>query len=152
MPADPCKLWTDSGKPQTPHSPRPKSSLLVNIRSGTSSNMGGAQVDFSPAACTSPLGTAAVVDGAQILITPLRHTVIPPPMAAAVMHTSELGLEAPGVACMAIRAARADLPEVGPGLQDFQQAPDGQSCRNSWIVLPREYCIELSPALHSSCI
>ena len=143
MPPDPCKLWTDPGKQQQTHT--------KTNNTNPDPNSGAAQVDFSPAAYTSPLGTAAVVDGSQILITPLRHTVIPPPMAAAVIHTSEPGLEAPGVACMAIRAARAGLPEVGPGLQDFQQAPDGQSCRNSWIVLPREYCIELSPALHSSC-
>jgi elongator complex protein 1 len=51
------------------------------------------------AACVSALGTAAVVDGASVLLTPLRLAVTPPPMAAAA-----LALPAPA-ACLALRDA-----------------------------------------------
>ena len=69
-------------------------------------------MEFSPAACVSSLGTAAVIDGSQILLTPLRHTVIPPPLAAAVVQTSQRVSDAPAVACMALRDAEGALPEV----------------------------------------
>ena len=72
------------------------------------------QVEFGPTVCVSSLGTAAVVDGSQILLTPLRHTVIPPPLAAAVVQTSQRGFDAPAVACMALRGAEGALPEVWP--------------------------------------
>jgi hypothetical protein len=36
---------------------------------------------FSTAVSVSPLGTAAVIDGAEVLITPLQLALVPPPMA-----------------------------------------------------------------------
>jgi elongator complex protein 1 len=38
---------------------------------------------FSSATWVSPRGTAAVIDASQLLVTPLQHAVVPPPMAAA---------------------------------------------------------------------
>lgn len=38
---------------------------------------------FVWAPCTSALGTAAVVDGAAVLLTPLRESIVPPPLCAA---------------------------------------------------------------------
>ena len=78
-------------------------------------------MDFGSVACHSALGTAAVVDGSQILLTPLRHTIIPPPMAAAVVQTSKtgLGLDAAGLACLALREAHGSIPEVSHVLEGF---------------------------------
>ena len=36
----------------------------------------------------SPWGTAAVIDGADVLLTPLQHGLVPPPMAAARLRCS----------------------------------------------------------------
>ena len=44
------------------------------------------QVEFGLAACVSNRGTAAVIDGARILVTPLRTSVVPPPMCAAQLN------------------------------------------------------------------
>lgn len=46
---------------------------------------GGAFDTFSlsAAGCISPLATAAVIDGRDLLVTPLLHCMVPPPMAAA---------------------------------------------------------------------
>ena len=42
----------------------------------------GLQIDFVREVSVSRRGTAAVVDGARLLLTPLRHTLVPPPMCA----------------------------------------------------------------------
>ena len=44
---------------------------------------GSFQVDFDSCMNVSDLGTVAVVDGQELLITPLQHTIVPPPMCAA---------------------------------------------------------------------
>lgn len=44
------------------------------------------QVDFMMGNLVSNKGTAAVVDGSQVLMTPLQRALIPPPMCAAAAH------------------------------------------------------------------
>ncbi|KAL4420046.1 hypothetical protein ABPG77_007485 [Micractinium sp. CCAP 211/92] len=55
------------------------------------------QLQFSRQPTVSRRGTAVVVDGSTLLLTPLRHTVVPPPMCAAAA-----ALPAP-VSCLAVR-------------------------------------------------
>lgn len=43
----------------------------------------GTKVEVMREACVSARGTALVVDGLKQRITPLRHTIVPPPMCAA---------------------------------------------------------------------
>ena len=43
---------------------------------------------FGQHPAVSRRGTVAVVDGDKLLLTPLRHVVVPPPMAAVTAHTS----------------------------------------------------------------
>lgn len=64
------------------------------------------QLEFEWEALVSQRGTAAVVDGRRLLLTPLRHTLVPPPMCAAPVRCSG------PVAC----AALCDFgdAEVGP--------------------------------------
>ena len=55
------------------------------VRSGLRLHVAGAGgalrcIDFVLDAVPSALGTAAVVDGARLLVTPLRLCVVPPPM------------------------------------------------------------------------
>ena len=38
------------------------------------------QIDLARQPIVSERGTAAVTDGGRLLLTPLRHTVVPPPM------------------------------------------------------------------------
>lgn len=47
-----------------------------------------AQVEFCVSQDVSSSGTAAVVDGCQVLLTPLQRALVPPPMCAvaAVFH------------------------------------------------------------------
>lgn len=45
------------------------------------------QVSFGVQGCVSERGTAAVIDGARLLVTPLRLAVVPPPLSAAVLTT-----------------------------------------------------------------
>lgn len=40
------------------------------------------QVSFDLSHTVSSLGTVAVVDGTELQITPLRHTIVPPPLCA----------------------------------------------------------------------
>ena len=40
------------------------------------------QLELGMTQSISPKGTAAVVDGTQVLLTPLQRTVLPPPMCA----------------------------------------------------------------------
>lgn len=63
--ADLLVRWSDSG-------------LLLNIVTAGELVI----LEFWQSATTSMLGTAAVVDGNRVRITPLRHAVIPPPMCA----------------------------------------------------------------------
>ena len=55
------------------------------------------QLRFGREATVSARGTAVVVDGAALLLTPLRHTVVPPPLCAVAA-----ALPAP-VTCLALR-------------------------------------------------
>ena len=47
-----------------------------------------AQMHLSQQPAVSCRGTAAVIDGDKLLLTPLRHVVIPPPLAAVTARTS----------------------------------------------------------------
>lgn len=55
------------------------------------------QVHFRLAGCVSERGTAAAIDGRRLLLTPLRHALVPPPLCAA-----ELRVPAPAC-CIALR-------------------------------------------------
>jgi elongator complex protein 1 len=55
-------------------------------------------VRFGLEACASERGTAAVIDGRRLLLTPLRLALVPPPLAAA-----ELRAPAPAC-CVALRS------------------------------------------------
>lgn len=55
------------------------------------------QLRYVRQATVSARGTAVVVDGAALLLTPLRHTVVPPPLCAAAAALPA------AVACVAIR-------------------------------------------------
>ena len=70
------------------------------------------QLQFGREATVSALGTAVVVDGAALLLTPLRHTVVPPPLCAAAA-----ALPAP-VTCLALRS----FGECEVGAEDSQLA------------------------------
>lgn len=48
----------------------------------------GSQINFVRQPIVSERGTAAVIDGCRLLLTPLRHTVIPPPMCAVTAHAA----------------------------------------------------------------
>lgn len=43
---------------------------------------------LTSASTVSPRGTAAVIDGCDVLVTPLQHAVVPPPMCAARIRCS----------------------------------------------------------------
>ncbi len=45
-------------------------------------------MQFSQRPSVSRRGTAAVIDGDRVLLTPLRHVVVPPPMAAVTARVS----------------------------------------------------------------
>ncbi|KAL4852847.1 Elongator complex protein 1 [Chlorella vulgaris] len=72
----------------------PAAPLLLHLLSNDGTYQ---QLQFSRQADVSGRGTAVVVDGASLLLTPLRHTVVPPPMCAVTAS-----LPAP-VACLAIQ-------------------------------------------------
>ena len=45
-------------------------------------------LQFASDVCASHRGSAAVIDGSDVLITPLQHAIVPPPMAAARVRCS----------------------------------------------------------------
>lgn len=55
------------------------------------------QVSFGVQNCISDRGTAAVIDGAKLLVTPLRLAIVPPPLSAVTL------LAPAPVSCVAIR-------------------------------------------------
>ncbi|PNG99531.1 hypothetical protein TSOC_014688, partial [Tetrabaena socialis] len=58
--------------------------------------------------CVSERGTAVVVDGRRLLLTPLRHGLLPPPMCAAYVELPEAAVD---VCISALPAAGASSPE-----------------------------------------
>ena len=75
------------------------------------------QVSFGVQNCVSERGTAAVIDGAKLLVTPLRLAIVPPPLSA-------VALLAPApVSCVAIRDfAEAEVhPCLPVSCKGFQQ-------------------------------
>ncbi len=74
------------------------------------------QVKFNAHTCVSERGTAAVIDGAKLLITPLGLAVVPPPLSAVVL------LAPAPASCVAIRdftgaEVLASSPDTSHGLQ-----------------------------------
>lgn len=82
---------------------------------------------FGQAPAVSHLGTAAVVDGSHVLITPLRHALVPPPMCAVRVVCEAAGdgaaaaVAAP-VACLALRSLRGHPEAVAAVLSDGRVA------------------------------
>jgi len=73
-----CVAWTElssSGGGENTHA---RLGLRVFTAEGSVSF-----VSFSWECCVSSLGTAAVVDGTSVLLTPLRQSIVPPPLCAA---------------------------------------------------------------------
>ena len=64
--------WDDQGKGM----------LHVAVSHSGSAGMKYERLGLSWQSCVSELGTAVVVDGRHLKITPLRITVVPPPMSA----------------------------------------------------------------------
>ncbi|KXZ43844.1 hypothetical protein GPECTOR_79g123 [Gonium pectorale] len=69
------------------------------------------QVSLAWDVCVSARGTAAVVDGSAVLLTPLRHGLVPPPMCAARVALPEAAVD---VAIAALPAAAAGGGAGGP--------------------------------------
>ena len=59
----------------------------------------------------SELGTAAVVDGCQLLITPLRHMVVPPPLCAV---TADFGSPIQSLAFLNGHESEVSRPMLSP--------------------------------------
>ena len=78
--------------------------LLHHVSNGHGGNLdwAAAQVTFTYEPTVSIRGSTAVIDGCRLLLTPLRHSVVPPPMCTCTVQL-------PAVAtCVAFRDLGSD--------------------------------------------
>ncbi|KAL6778833.1 hypothetical protein ACKKBF_B04435 [Auxenochlorella protothecoides x Auxenochlorella symbiontica] len=84
------------------------------------------RLELSQLEDVSRLGTAAVLDGRRLALTPLRRAVVPPPLAAA-----SLLLPCPALCC-ALRAAPGEPETLAACLADGRLALSRAPCDDAW--------------------